>query len=340
MVNVNLDSVPVKMELDTGSALSLMTIKDYKEIFGNRPTLASTPVKLKTYTDGIGQVKSVSASLEVNSDATPKFFKARAVPFAIKPKVEKALDDLERQGILTKVSHSDWATPIVPVLKKSGDVRVCGNFKVTINPVLKAEQYTLPRLDDMMASLDQGKKFSKIDLRQAYFQLPLTDKSKHLTTINTSKGLSNRLVFGITSVPAIWQKTMDKILQGLPGVLCNQDDMIISGKTDQEHHDNLYRVLQRLEEHGLGANYEKCSFYQDQVVFCGIKVTKDGLYKTSDKVKAIKSMVASDLVLIHYDPSLSLKLATDASPYGLGAVLSHVTTDGERPICFASRTLV
>ncbi|GFS03078.1 hypothetical protein ElyMa_006460900 [Elysia marginata] len=114
-----------------------------------------------------------------------------------------------------------------------------------------------------MASLDQGKKFSKIDLRQAYFQLPLTDKSKHLTTINTSKGLYvfNRLVFGITSAPAIWQKTMDKILQGLPGVLCNQDDMIISGKTDQEHHDNLYRVLQRLEEHGLRAYYEKCSFY-------------------------------------------------------------------------------
>ncbi|GFR75224.1 LOW QUALITY PROTEIN: retrovirus-related Pol polyprotein from transposon 17.6 [Elysia marginata] len=64
--------------------------------------------------------------------------------------------------------------------------------------------------------------------------------------------------------------------------------MIISGKTDQEHHDNLYRVLQRPEEHGLRANYEKCSFYQDQVVFCGIKVTKDGLHKTSDKFKAIQ----------------------------------------------------
>ncbi|GFS06855.1 Pol polyprotein [Elysia marginata] len=161
-----------------------------------------------------------------------------------------------------------------------------------------------------MASLDQGKKFSKIDLRQAYFQLPLTDKSKHRTTINTSKGLYvfNRLVFGITSAPAIWQKTMDKILQGLPGVLCNQDDMIISGKTDQEHHDNLYRVLQRLEEHGLRANYEKCNFYQDQVVFCGIKVTKDGLHKTSDKIKAIqyapipckKTQLRSFLGLVNY----------------------------------------
>ncbi|GFR75228.1 reverse transcriptase family protein [Elysia marginata] len=139
------------------------------------------------FSDGIGKVKSVSASLEVNSDAKPKFFKARAVPFAIKPKVGKALKDLERQGILNKVSHSDWATPIVPVLKKSGDVRVCGDFKVTFNPVLKAEHYTLPRLNDMMASLDQGKKFSKIDLRQAYFQLPLTDKSKTLPLLTLAK---------------------------------------------------------------------------------------------------------------------------------------------------------
>ncbi|GFR83030.1 hypothetical protein ElyMa_005966300 [Elysia marginata] len=53
IVNVNLDSIPVKMELDTGAALSLMTIKDYEDFFGNRPSLASTPVKLKTYTGEI-----------------------------------------------------------------------------------------------------------------------------------------------------------------------------------------------------------------------------------------------------------------------------------------------
>ncbi|GFR90886.1 transposon Tf2-6 polyprotein [Elysia marginata] len=84
--------------------------------------------------------------------------------------------------------------------------------------------------------------------------------------------------------------------------------MIISGKTNQEHHDNLYRVLQRLEEHGLRANYEKCSFYQDQVVFCGIKVTKDGLHQTIDKVKAVqdapipcnKTQLRSFLGLVNY----------------------------------------
>ena len=326
--------------------------------------------------------------------------KARSVPFSIKPKVEKALDDLERQGIISKVSHRDWATPIVPVVKASGDIRICGDFKVTINPVLQTEQYTLPRLDEMISLLQQGREFSKIDLRQAYFQLPLDEASKQLTTINTSKGLYvfNRLVFGITSSPAIWQKTIDQVLKGLQGVLYHQGDMIVFGKTDEEHHTNLIKVLQRLQDYGIRANRAKCSFYRDEVIFCGIKISKNGLHKTEDKIKAvqdapkptnksnlrsflglanyyhkwfpnistiskplynllqndtpykwsdqcqtafdtIKNMVASDLVLTHYDPELPLSLATDASPYGIGAVLSHTTPEGEKPIAFASRTL-
>ena len=208
------------MELDTGSALSLMTITDFKSVFQKELKLTSTNVRLRTYTgeiiqplgktsvkvstnnqekqldisnpilgrdwlsqikidwpevkkmdqsyydttalqkkftelfaDGIGRVRDHEATLKLKENSAPKFLKARSVPFSIKPKVEKALDDLERQGIISKVSHSDWATPIVPVVKASGDIRICGDFKVTINPVLQTEQYTLPRLDEMISSL-------------------------------------------------------------------------------------------------------------------------------------------------------------------------------------------
>ena len=106
------------------------------------------------------------------------------------------LDNLEKQGILSKVQHSEWATPVVPVLKQSGDVRLCGDSKITLNPVLQAQQYTLPRVEDIFANLGSGQKFSKIDLRQAYLQLPLNEESRPLTVINTHKGLYayNRLV--------------------------------------------------------------------------------------------------------------------------------------------------
>ena len=111
----------------------------------------------------------------------------------------------------------------------NGSVRVCGDFKVSVNPVLLTEQYPLPRIEDIFANLAAGKHFSKLDLRQAYHQMEVTEASKKLLAINTHKGLFryNRLVFGISSCPAIWQRAIDQVLQGIPGVQCILDDMIV-----------------------------------------------------------------------------------------------------------------
>ncbi|KAK6970381.1 hypothetical protein BgiMline_026031 [Biomphalaria glabrata] len=175
--------------------------------------------------------------------------------------------------------------------------------------------------------------------------------------------------------------------------------MIITEKDDTEHLANLRSVLSRLKEYGLKANLEKCAFFKDEIIFCGMKISNEGLHKTNDKVLAvmnaptpnnksqlrlflgmvnyyhkwlkniaqiakplynllqdkvkfiwdesctkafetIKTMIASDNVLIRCDQNLPVQLACDASPYGIGAVLSHVTKSGdERPIAYASRTL-
>ena len=85
-------------------------------------------------------------------------------PYAIKLKVEKELGRLVKSGVMEPVSTSEWATPIVPVMKKDGTPRICGDFKVTVNPFLIAEQYPLPLIDDLFAGLAGEKKFSKIDL--------------------------------------------------------------------------------------------------------------------------------------------------------------------------------
>lgn len=152
------------------------------------------------------------------------------------------------------MDRSEWATPIVPIVKKDRSVRMCGDFKVSVNSMLHVDQYPLPRLDDIFAALAGGKHFSKIDLKQAYLQLPVEESSKQYLT-NTHKGLYryNRLVFGIASAPAIWQRTIDQILQGIPGTQCILDDMIITGRTDKEHLANLEEVLKRLKEYGLQA---------------------------------------------------------------------------------------
>ncbi|KAJ8346761.1 hypothetical protein SKAU_G00281620 [Synaphobranchus kaupii] len=399
-VTPEVEGVKLKMELDTGSALSIISHKDYVKNFPN-VKLKPTPVMLKTYTDGIGTLKHLKAQVVLEDDAKPRFHKARPVPYAIRPKVEAELQRLEDQGILSKVEWCVWPTPIVPVVKKTGAVRICGDFKATVNPVLHADQYPLPRIDDIFASLAGGERFSKIDLAQAYLQMEMEESSQKYLTINTTKGLYqyNRLVFGISSAPAIWQRAMDQVLQGIPGTQCYLDDIIVTGADDETHLVNLQAVLSRLEEYGLRANKDKCEFFKDYIEYCGHIIDRHGLHKAQDKIDAVlkapqpenvsqlrsflglvncyhkflpnlstvlhplhcllevgkkwkwskdceqafktaKQLVTSDEVLTHFDPSLPLRLACDASPYGIGAVLSHRMPDGtERPIAFASRSL-
>ena len=116
----------------------------------------------------------------------PPIFTA-LVPYPLH--LEQELKRLEEKGILKKVSHSDWAAPIVPVPKKDGKVRVCGDYKVTVNQSLDVDQYPLPKSDNLFATLANGKTFSKLDLSQAYQQMVLDDASANFLTINTHLGL-------------------------------------------------------------------------------------------------------------------------------------------------------
>ena len=135
------------------------------------------------------------------------------MPFALRSAVETELDCLEELGIVEIVSHSDWATPIVPVVKGDGKVRICGDYKVTVNPCLDVDQHPLPKPEELFATLSAGQQFSKMDLSQAYLQLELDEESKNLVTLNTHKGLYRftRLPFGVASASAIFQRLMESV---------------------------------------------------------------------------------------------------------------------------------
>ena len=112
-----------------------------------------------------------------------------------------------------------WAAPII--LVPNGQICICRDFKVTVNSVLQVYQYPLPKLEDLFATLVGDQKFTKLNSRQPYQQMPLEESSKELVTINTQKGLYRftRLPFGIASAPVIFQQAMDTILCGIPHVL-------------------------------------------------------------------------------------------------------------------------
>ena len=91
----------------------------------------------------------------------------------------------EKSGIIEPVQFSEWAAPIVPVVKRDGAICVCGNYKLTANLASKLDTYPLPRIDNIFAQLSGGKTISKLDLAHAYQHLALDQDSKQITTINT-----------------------------------------------------------------------------------------------------------------------------------------------------------
>ena len=336
----------------------------------------------------LGTVRSFKASIKVEEGVKSKFVRARSVPYSMREEVEKELERLVAEGALEPVTHSEWATPIVVIPKPDGRIRICGDFKVTLNPVMSVDQYPLPKPQDLYATLSGGKKFTTLDLSQAYHQLMLDEQAQNYCVINTHKGLYKykRLPFGVASAPAIFQRLMDTILQGIPGVICYIDDIMVTGATEEEHLKNLEQVLQRLQSYGFRLKLTKCRFMRDSVEYLGLVVNDQGLHaSTTSECKGVavifrndellqeihskfgyyltlllqkhcrwfwraeqarafkeacKQLLTVSPVLVHHDTTLPLRLATDASAYGVGAVISHIGADGEeRPIAFASRTL-
>jgi len=141
------------------------------------------------FNDELGTMTGVQARHSVKPDSKPKFCRARATPYALREAFEKDLTRLQQMGVIESMKYSDWATPVVPVPKPDGAVRLCGDFKVTVNPVLQIDKYPILKPEDLLTVLAGGQKFSKLDLSQAYQQMLLHPDDQKYTTINTHLGL-------------------------------------------------------------------------------------------------------------------------------------------------------
>ena len=276
------------------------------------------------FEQSLGLVHGATAKIHVDDGVQLKFFKARPVPYALREKVDKELDHLFKEGVIQPVTHSDWAAPVVPVVKRDGSVRLCGDYKITVNKIAKFDSYPLPRIDDLFASLSGGQTFTKLDLAHAYLQVPLDAESKKFTTINTHRGLYqyNRLPFGISSAPAIFQRTIENILQNLPQTCVYLYDIPVTGKTEKEHLQNLENVLTCLENSGLRLKQQKCSFMLPSVDYLGHTISSEGLQPTKEKIRAITdaptptnvAQLRSFLGLVNYYGKFLPQLATTLAP--------------------------
>lgn len=154
--------------------------------------------------------------------------------------------------------------------------------------------YPIPTVAELFSRLAGGVIFSKLDLKQAYQQLVLDDATAELLTINTHHGLflARHLQFGVSTAVSIFQRFMDILLAGIPGVQPYLDDILITGKTIDEHNVRLAAVLQRFTEAGLRLQKENSILAGSQVEFLGFRVDKDGVRPTNEKVEAIQKALS------------------------------------------------
>ncbi|KAG7295117.1 hypothetical protein JYU34_022067 [Plutella xylostella] len=241
----------------------------------------------EVFADGLGTFKS-KIRLCLNDD-TPVFVKARPLPLALRGRVQAELERLQREGVIYKVDRSDYGTPIVPVVKSNGGIRICGDYKITLNPLLKDYHYPLPRIEEIFAALGGGEQYSKLDLSNAFQQCILEDESQPLTAVTTHCGtfVYKRVPFGLKCIPENFQKIMEETLSGLPSTAVFADDIAVTGKDKATHMANLRAVLQRLKDNGLRINFKKCNFFQNSVTYLGYRIDKFGLHTDPNKIQAI-----------------------------------------------------
>ena len=137
----------------------------------------------------VGTLQGYQAKITLSSDAKPRFHRPRPVPYALQQKVEEELNRLQEEGIIQPVENSEWAAPIVIVRKVDNSIRICGDYKVAINPYLEMDHYPMPNPQDLFATLAGGQYFTRLDMKQAYQQIKIHVDSQKYFTVNASKGL-------------------------------------------------------------------------------------------------------------------------------------------------------
>ncbi|XP_055918698.1 uncharacterized protein K02A2.6-like [Eupeodes corollae] len=262
------------------------------------------------FSEELGAHKGSSVSLEILPGSNPIFLKHRQCPIAWKPAVETEIEKLVQQKILEPIMFSRWAKPIVPVPKSDGSVRICGDYRSTVNAVIKTNAYPLPTVSEVMVAISDGKVFTKLYLQQAYQQPVVDDASAELLSLNTHKGLYNvrRLHFGVSAAPDLFQKFMDSLLVGIKGVKAYLDDIIVSGKDESGHKCNLEAVFEKLSKANVTVNKNKCLFAKRELDFLGFHISRDGISPNKEKVRPIqqapipenKEMLQSFLGLLNF----------------------------------------
>lgn len=274
---------------------------------------------------GVGKLKNYQLKLHINKDVKPVAQQVRRLPFGLRDKVDRKLDDLLDKDIIEEVPDTPtaWVSPLVVAPKPDGDIRVCVDMR-RANEAIERERHPIPTIEEILYDLNGSTIFSKLDLKWGFHQVELEEESREITTFVTHRGLYRykRLMFGISSAPEKYQKVISDVIRGCHGVANIADDLIVHGVNLEEHDRNLHAVLQRLRESGLTLNGAKCGFRLHRLTFFGHDLSSEGVAPSEEKVAAVvnarapknTSEVRSFVQLVQYSSKFIPNFSQVAEP--------------------------
>lgn len=239
----------------------------------------------------LGYCTTVKHLIDVGNNS-PVRQRFRRLHPPIKDKVEEELKKMESQGVIEK-SISPWCSPLVPVRKKDGRIRICIDYR-KLNSITKFNSFPLPNIQDNISQFTGAKFFSTLDLMSGYHQVALEDSSKEKTAFATEGGLYQFKVMpqGACNSPATFQNLMNIVLSGISSrrALAYLDDILVVGTGFEDHLNNLVEVLERLRLHGLKLGIKKCNLFKHEVLYLGHVLTREGIKPAEHNVQAIKDL--------------------------------------------------
>lgn len=275
-------------------------------------------------TKPFSKFKDVLVEIPIDDTIKPVMQPNRRVPIPLEGVIEGKIKELLQSDIIEEVHEpSKWISPIVPILKDDGEVRLCVDMR-RANAAILRENHPLPCMEHLLPQIKKAKHFTKLDIKNAFHQIELHPTSRHITTFITSSGLYRykRLMFGVTCAPELFQKILEKMLIKCEGVINFIDDILIWGSTEEEHDLRVAKVLEVLKENNVVLNEAKCVYKAGKVNFLGHELSSEGVKPLQKYIRSISEFrepktieeLQSFLGLVNYINKWIPNLATSTEP--------------------------
>lgn len=237
----------------------------------------------------VGCAVDVEMKIELMDDK-PIIYRPYRLSHYEREQVRETIGELLKNDIIQE-SRSDYASPILMVKKKTGDQRLCVDFRALNNKTVK-DRFPLPLIEDQISNLSGNSFFTTLDLASGYYQIPMANESQHLTGFVTPDGHYEfkRMPFGLANAPAVFQRIINKILgnRRFEYALAYLDDVLIPSKSVDEMFERLEDLLKLFRRCGLTLKLAKCRFFDSNVSYLGYDISAEGIRPGEAKILAVK----------------------------------------------------